>query len=124
VASSSSCATTLLPKQAKPSRSIKRIVLPIRQFFLGLALGGSCQAALHRVCKPQVGQAVLLTACVISIPFFISKGGLVDPRLCVFREQEDDQGTRSFLLPQVLKHIPNTSAGRSNYRRMVYVFAD
>jgi hypothetical protein len=47
-------ATTLLPEQAKPSRSIMRMVLPIRQFYLGLALRGSCQAVLNRVCKPQV----------------------------------------------------------------------
>jgi len=30
------------------------MVLPIRQFYLGLAHHGFCQAALHRVCKPQV----------------------------------------------------------------------
>jgi hypothetical protein len=53
-------ATTLLPEQAKPSRSIKRMVLPIRQFYLGLAHRGSCQAALHRVCKPQVGGSIPL----------------------------------------------------------------
>src|SRR5207249_3307343 len=32
--------------------------------FLGLALHGVCEAALNRVCKPQVGQAVLPTARV------------------------------------------------------------
>jgi len=57
------------------------MVLPIRQFYLGLALRGSCKIGLSRVCIPQVGQVVLLTARVIPIPFFISKGGLVDPRL-------------------------------------------
>jgi hypothetical protein len=46
-------ATTLLPEQATPSRSIKRMVLPIRQFYIGLGLRGSCQSALHRVCKPR-----------------------------------------------------------------------
>ena len=55
-------ATTLLPEQANPSRSIKRMILRNLQISLGLALRGSCQAALNRVCKPQVGQAVLLTA--------------------------------------------------------------
>jgi hypothetical protein len=43
---------------------------------------------------------------------------------CAFREQEDDQATRSFLLRQVLKHISDTSTGASNKRRNVHVFAD
>ena len=30
------------------------MALPILYFFLGLALRGCCQAALNRVCKPQV----------------------------------------------------------------------
>ena len=55
-------ATTLLPEQAKPGRSITRMVLPIRQFFLGLALRGSCQIGLSRVCKPQVGGSIPLAS--------------------------------------------------------------
>ena len=49
-----------LPEQANPSRSITRKVLQIRQYYLGLALRGSCQAALSRVCKPQVGCSIPL----------------------------------------------------------------
>jgi hypothetical protein len=47
-------ATTLLPEQPKLSRSIKRMVLPIRQFYLGLDQRGSCQIGLSRFSKPQV----------------------------------------------------------------------
>ena len=36
----------------------------------------------------------------------------------------DQQGTRSFLLGQVLKHISNTSCRVMYKRRNVYVFAD
>ena len=57
------------------------MVLPICQFSLGLALPGSCQIGLSRVCKPQVGQVVLLTERNILLFYFISKGSLVDPRL-------------------------------------------
>ena len=32
------------------------MVLQALQFFLGLALRGSCQIGLNRVCKPQVGE--------------------------------------------------------------------
>ena len=49
-------ATTLLPEQANPSRSIKRAVLLTRQFFFVLALRGSCQIDLSRVCKPQLAR--------------------------------------------------------------------
>jgi hypothetical protein len=55
-------ATTLLPEQAKPSQSIKRMALPICQFYLGLARRGSCQAALNQVCKPQVGGSIPLAS--------------------------------------------------------------
>ena len=43
---------------------------------------------------------------------------------CAFREQEDDQATRSFLLCQVLKHISDTSCSALQKIRNVYVFAD
>ena len=49
-------ATTLLLEQANPSRSIKGMVVQIRQFSIGLALHGCCQAALNRVCKPPVSR--------------------------------------------------------------------
>ena len=57
------------------------MVLPIRQSYIGLALRGLCQIGLSRVCKSQVGQAVLLTERGILLFYFISKGSLVDPRL-------------------------------------------
>src|SRR5438309_12075460 len=43
-----------LPEQTKPSRSITKMVLLIHQFYLGLAMRGSCQIGLHRVWKPHV----------------------------------------------------------------------
>ena len=56
------------------------MVLPTRRFFLGLALRGCCQAALNRVCKPQVGEE--------SCPVRPSPSGLRDdtaaPSLFVF----------------------------------------
>lgn len=55
-------ATTLLPEQDKPGQPITRMVLPIRQFFLGLALRGSCQIGLSRVCKPQVEGSIPLAS--------------------------------------------------------------
>jgi len=58
----SKAATTLLPEQANPSRSIKRMALRIHQFFLLLARRGSCQAALNRVCKPQAGGSIPLAS--------------------------------------------------------------
>ena len=51
-------ATTLLPEQAKPSRSIMRMVLLVLRFFLVLARRGTCQKWLDRVCTPQVGGAI------------------------------------------------------------------
>lgn len=47
-------ATILLPEQAKLARSIMRMVLPIRQFYLVLAGRGSCQVGLVQFRKPQV----------------------------------------------------------------------
>ena len=67
-------ATTLLPEQAKPSRSMKRMVLPIRQFYLDLARRGSCQAALHRVSKPQVGDSSLTQSLRnLAIPYKLAR---------------------------------------------------
>ena len=48
--------TTLLPEQTKPSRSIKKTVLPIRQVYLELDRRGLRQIGPSRVCKLQVGQ--------------------------------------------------------------------
>ena len=92
------------------------MVLPIRQFYLGLALRGSCQAALQRFCKPQVGQAVLPTARIERAPSerahsASKKDGWLLP-------------IYSFLLSQVLKHTSDTPFGDSYRRRNVYVFAD
>ena len=92
------------------------MVLPIRQFYLGLALRGSCQAALQRFCKPQVGQAVLPTARIERAPSerarsASKKDGWLLP-------------IYSFLLSQVLKHTSDTPSGDSYRRRNVYVFAD
>ena len=39
-----------------------RMVLPIRQFYLGLALRGSCQVGLIQFLKPQVGGSIPLTS--------------------------------------------------------------
>jgi hypothetical protein len=59
-----SSATTLLPEQAKPSRSIKRMVLPIRQFYLGLALAESAQVGVIQFCKSQVGGSIPLASFI------------------------------------------------------------
>ena len=64
-------ATTLLPEQAKPSRSIRRMVLPIHQFYLGLAQRESCQIGLNQVCKPQVGGSIPLASSIQWTAFLV-----------------------------------------------------
>ena len=83
-----------------------RMVLPIFQFLLGLALRSSYQIALSRVCKPQVGQVVLLTARV-------QRGESTTARCASTGDKRATllSPSGSFLLSQVIKHSSHTSAG-------------
>ena len=47
------------------------MVRPIRQFYLGLALRGSCQIGLNRVCKPQVNERSSRAFSAFTRPFCI-----------------------------------------------------
>jgi hypothetical protein len=76
------------------------------RFFLGLSIFSIY--LLQRV-------ALSILDCARRTSTFLS---------CAFREQEDEQATRSFLLSQVLKHTSHTPSGDSYRRRNVYVFAD
>jgi len=50
------------------------MVLSIRQFYLGLALGGSCQIGLSRVCKPRVGDSSLTQSLRnLAIPYKLAR---------------------------------------------------